>query len=145
MLFNYLKFQKLRSELAPGGITPTASAAKLSSEGEGEPGSGGGSEVEMMGGGGGGGYGALGPFDTAASGGFGGSGSLAGTPRRATAAHHLSARRSGSGEHQVLILGLREGSLVDDEALLRHSPRRPMVVRSRGPSPTAAYAAQHAP
>lgn len=145
VLFNYLKFQKLRSELAPGGITPTASAAKLSSEGEGEPGSGGGSEVEMMGGGGGGGYGALGPFDTAASGGFGGSGSLAGTPRRATAAHHLSARRSGSGEHQVLILGLREGSLVDDEALLRHSPRRPMVVRSRGPSPTAAYAAQHAP
>lgn len=136
VLFNYLKYQKLKSELAPGGITPTVSAAKLSSEGEAEPGSsGGGSEVEMMGGGGGG-YGALGPFDTAAS------GPLVGSPRRASGTHHLSARRSGSGDHQVLILGLREGSLVDDELLLRHSPRRPVLMRSRGPSPTAAYAAQ---
>lgn len=144
VLFNYLKYQKLKSELGAGGLTPTASAAKLSSEGEGEPGSGGGSEVEMMGGGGGG-YGALGPFDTAASGGLGGSGPLAGTPRRAAGAHGLAARRGGSGDHQVLILGLREGSLVDDDLLLRHSPGRSRVVRSRGPSSTAAYAAEREP
>ena len=105
-------------------MAPAPSGTKLSSDAEGEdgyPGSSGVSEVELAAGGGGGGSGALE---------LGGSVSL-------------PSRRGGGGEHQVLLLGLREGSLVDDDLLLHPSPRgswppRPVRMRSRGPSPTAA-------
>lgn len=115
VLFNWLKYTKLRQELAAeegGGAgagtsrggSPGAGGGvyKLSAE-EDEEG-GGGSEVEMAGpahgghdrGGGGGG----GLLDAAA-----GRGGL-----------------RGSGEHAVLMLGVREGFLLDDEAILQASP-----------------------
>lgn len=107
VLFNWLKYQKVKSELATaGGGTDGGEAGKLGSEED----EGAGSEVELSGTGGGGG-GLSSP-------------ARAGSPTR------------GSGEHAVLMLGVREGFLVEDEALLHPSPRSSW--RRRQHSPMAA-------
>lgn len=83
-------------------LPPAEAAAKLTSEDEvGGGGGGSGSEVEMNG---------------AAFGGSGGGGTLSPTGRGG----------GGSGDHQVLMLGVREGFLLEDEQLLREtSPLTP--------------------
>ncbi|KAL4448483.1 hypothetical protein ABPG75_005702 [Micractinium tetrahymenae] len=106
VLFNWFKFRKLKQELA---AAPAAAGAKLSDGDEG-PGYGppGGGEVDAANGGGSAGS------EVELGGGFGGAGSGSLSP---------SPRRSGG----VLMLGVREGFLLEDEQLLREaSPRSPL-------------------
>lgn len=125
VLFNYLKFKKLKEELAaaePGKLGAGAGGhANGVAAGGGElelsrAGSGSGSELELHGGGGGG-------------------AGLGISPRHAG---------GGSGEHQVLMLGTRQAFLVEDEQLLREASAgspgqlwRATRMRTRNSSPMA--------
>lgn len=108
VLFNWMKYRKLKQELAAAPVAAAPLGAKLSD----------GEEGPRCGRGGEGGGGAADGSGSAGSevelgGGFGarGSGSLSPSPRR-----------SGG----VLMLGVRDGFLLEDEQLLREgSPRSP--------------------
>ena len=128
VLFNYLKYQKLKSDLLPGqpaavlrGGGKASDGAELGAAG-GEvggcssgSGSGSGSEVELGGGGSG--------------------------PVRQPS--------GGAEQHQTLMLGTRQGFLLEDEQLLRQgapggaAPWRPGTMRSRAPSPPGTLESQH--
>jgi solute carrier family 35 protein C2 len=123
VLFNYLKYQKLKSDLhlgqpvaGVGGGGKASDGAELAAAAGGDGGcsSGSGSEVELSSGGGGG----------------------------------LVRQPSGGAEHQTLMLGIRQGFLVEEEQLLRQGshgsavPWRPETMRSRAPSPPGSLQTQ---
>ncbi|KAL4438191.1 hypothetical protein ABPG77_010552 [Micractinium sp. CCAP 211/92] len=105
VLFNWMKYRKLKQELAAAPVSAAPAGAKLSDNDEGARyGPDGGSAAN-----GGGSTGS----EVELGGGFGGHGSGSLSP---------SPRRSGA----VLMLGVREGFLLEDEQLLRErSPRSP--------------------
>jgi hypothetical protein len=126
VLFNYLKYQKLKTDLhlgqpaaGLGGGGKASDGAELAAAGgDGGCSSGSGSEVELSSSGGGGGGGGL--------------------VRQA----------SGGAEHQTLMLGIRQGFLLEDEQLVRQGshgsavPWRPETMRSRAPSPPGSLETQ---
>jgi solute carrier family 35 protein C2 len=124
VLFNWLKWKKLKAELAADVAVAKLDAAE----------GGGGGELELSR--------TSSAEELAPHGGA-----------RPGAALSPGLRAGGSGEHQVLMLGTRQGFLLEDEQLLREaSPRahslargwRPARARSRSGSPTQAATAADA-
>lgn len=150
VLFNYLKFRKLKGELSSGALAPCCKAGASPSSGSADggggefaaaPGPGPNGELELSRAGSDDELALRGPSGGAGLGGLGlGSSSLGYSPRRA-----------GSGEHPVLLLGTRQAFLHEGEQLLQEAavqPRSPSrtrrllaKVRSRNSSPTAMVAA----